>query len=100
RGGITHAGFSDGTSNTIGFAEVKAYTWNRVSNTALAATTTPPPTVADVLALGGTLTVTGLPSGHTGWTEAQTFHTGVTFVLPPTTPTRPNLPRPNYDLAH
>src|SRR5436309_5654296 len=28
RGGVTHAGITDGTSNTIAFAEVKAYTWN------------------------------------------------------------------------
>src|SRR5262249_24320180 len=27
-----------------------------------------------------------IPSGHTSWTEGQTFHIGVTFVLPPNTP--------------
>lgn len=98
-GGNTIGSFTDGTSNTIGFAEVKAYTWNRVSNTSLPANTPPPQTVADVLALGGTLNVSsGIPSGHTGWTEAQTFHIGVTFVLTPNTPTLLNVGGTNYDI--
>jgi prepilin-type N-terminal cleavage/methylation domain-containing protein/prepilin-type processing-associated H-X9-DG protein len=97
-GGTTHASYRDGLSNTIGFAEVKAYTWTRVSNTALPANTPPPATVADVLALGGTLNTTGLPSGHTGWTEAQTFHIGVTFVLTPNTPTLLNVAGTDYDI--
>jgi prepilin-type processing-associated H-X9-DG protein len=97
-GGLTVGSYSDGLSNTIAFAEVKAYTWNRVSNTALAATTPPPTTVADVLALGGTLSTTPPPSGHTGWTEAQTFHVGVTFVLPPNTLTLLNVNGTNYDI--
>jgi hypothetical protein len=54
------------------------------SNASLAATTPiPAPTAAAVIALGGTPGAT--PSGHTGWTEAQTFHVGFTFVLPPNT---------------
>jgi prepilin-type N-terminal cleavage/methylation domain-containing protein/prepilin-type processing-associated H-X9-DG protein len=97
-GGLTVGSYSDGLSNTIAFAEVKAYTWNRVSNTSLAATTPPPTTVADVLALGGTLNTTSVPSGHTGWTEAQTFHVGVTFVLTPNTPTLLNVNGTNYDI--
>ena len=97
-GGLPVGSYADGLSNTIAFAEVKAYTWNRVSNTSLAATTTPPTTVADVLALGGTLSTTPPPSGHTGWTEAQTFHVGVTFVLTPNTPTLLNVNGTNYDI--
>ena len=98
-GGNRVANFTDGMSNTIGFAEVKAYTWNRVSNTSLPANTPPPQTVADVLALGGTLNVSsGIPSGHTSWTEAQTFHIGVTFVLAPNTPTLLNVAGTNYDI--
>ncbi len=93
-GGTKFADYTDGMSNTIGFAEVKAYTWVLKSNASLAATTAiPNPTAADVLTLGGTLGST--PSGHTGWTEAQTFHIGVTFVLQPNTPvmfTGPNGP--------
>jgi prepilin-type N-terminal cleavage/methylation domain-containing protein/prepilin-type processing-associated H-X9-DG protein len=85
-GGTMVGSFTDGLSNTIAFAEVKAYTYDRVTNASLAANTPPPATVADVIALGGTLNTASLPSGHTGWTEAQTFHVGVTFVLPPNTP--------------
>jgi hypothetical protein len=85
-GGTTIGSFTDGLSNTVGFAEVKAYTYDRVTNASLAANTPPPTSVADVIALGGTLNTSSLPSGHTGWTEAQTFHVGVTFVLPPNTP--------------
>ena len=54
--------------------------------------------MADVLALGGTLSTTSIPSGHTSWTEAQTFHTGVTFVLTPNTPTLLNVGGIDYDI--
>jgi prepilin-type N-terminal cleavage/methylation domain-containing protein/prepilin-type processing-associated H-X9-DG protein len=97
-GGNTTGNFPDGLSNTIGFAEVKAYTYNRVSNTSLPADTAPPQTVAEVLALGGTLNTASIPSGHTSWTEAQTFHIGVTFVLTPNTPTLLNVAGSNYDI--
>src|SRR5437762_11610271 len=53
RGGSTVGSFTDGLSNTIGFAEVKAFTYTRVTNASLAATTAPPTTAADVIALGG-----------------------------------------------
>lgn len=89
---------TDGLSNTIGFAEVRAHTWNRVTNTSLAATTPPPANVTEVLALGGTLNTANPPSGHTGWTEAQTFHTGVTFVLTPNTRTLVNVAGVDYDV--
>lgn len=95
---VKAGGFVDGMSNTIVFAEVKAYTYNRVSNSSLPATTPPPATVADVLALGGTLNTANVPSGHTSWTEAQTFHVGVTFVLTPNTPTLLNVSGIDYDI--
>ena len=83
QGGTGPADFTDGMSNTLGYAEVKAYTWVVVTNTALPANTpAPAPNAAAVLALAPS----GLaPSqrGHTGWTEAQTFHNGFTTVLPP-----------------
>src|SRR5438128_1895913 len=97
-GGTNPGSYPDGFSNTIAFAEVKAYTYNRVSNTSMSANTPPPNTVADVLALGGTLSTTSVPSGHTSWTEAQTFHTGVTFVLTPNTPTLLNVGGIDYDI--
>jgi prepilin-type N-terminal cleavage/methylation domain-containing protein/prepilin-type processing-associated H-X9-DG protein len=72
--------FPDGTSGTVGFAEVKAFgSYIRGSGTAPA---TPPANAAAVLALGGSFKQA---VAHTGWTEGQTFQTGLTFVLPPNT---------------
>jgi prepilin-type N-terminal cleavage/methylation domain-containing protein len=83
-GGTRVGEYTDGLSNTIGYSEVKAYTWTMKSNQSLPATTPiPAPTAAALIALGGTVGAT--PSGHTGWTEAQTFHVGFTFVLTPNT---------------
>lgn len=82
-GGLMHSDYVDGLSKTIAFAEVKSYTYNRVTNASLPTNTTPPASVEDVIALGGTLNVSSPASGHTSWTEAQTFHIGVTFVLTP-----------------
>jgi prepilin-type N-terminal cleavage/methylation domain-containing protein/prepilin-type processing-associated H-X9-DG protein len=78
-GGTTVADFGDGLSNTVGFAEVKAYGAYMLGGTPTAA---PPTTPADLLALGGSIKI---DSSHTGWTEGQTFHNGVTFVFPPNT---------------
>jgi prepilin-type N-terminal cleavage/methylation domain-containing protein len=80
--GLAPADFRDGLSNTVGLAEVKAFGAYNLGSAALPAGTPPPTSAADVLALGGSLKpdVT-----HTGWTEGQTFQTGVTFVLPPNT---------------
>jgi prepilin-type N-terminal cleavage/methylation domain-containing protein/prepilin-type processing-associated H-X9-DG protein len=76
-GGCTVADISDGLSNTVGFAEVKAYGAYLLGGTP---TVTPPASPAALLALGGSLKT---DSTHTGWTEGQTFHNGVTFVFPP-----------------
>jgi prepilin-type processing-associated H-X9-DG protein len=76
-GGTKFLDFTDGLSNTIGFAEVKAHGAYWLGGTPTEA----PPTSADaVAALGGSLET---DSTHTGWTEGQTFQTGVTFVVPP-----------------
>ena len=78
--GIHLSDITDGTSTTVGFADVKAFgPYLRGSGTA---PVTPPTTAAGVLALGGTLK---MGVAHTGWTEGQTFQTGLTFVLPPNT---------------
>jgi prepilin-type processing-associated H-X9-DG protein len=42
-----------------------------------------PLTPSELLALGGVLKAN---VGHTGWTEGQTFQTGMTFVFAPNTP--------------
>jgi prepilin-type N-terminal cleavage/methylation domain-containing protein/prepilin-type processing-associated H-X9-DG protein len=73
--------FPDGTSNTVGFAEVKAYTSYLLGTGAQGPNTPPPGSTADILALGGKFTA----NAHTGWTEGQTFQTGLTFVFPPNT---------------
>jgi hypothetical protein len=78
-GGSRVADFVDGLSNTVGFAEVRAHGAYLLGGSP---TATPPATAADQLALGGTLKN---DSAHTGWTEGQTFQTGVTFALPPST---------------
>ena len=78
-GGTKVGDFSDGLSNTIGFAEVKAYGAYMLGGTP---TPAPPATPAALLALGGAIRT---ESSHTGWTEGQTFHNGVTFVFPPNT---------------
>jgi prepilin-type N-terminal cleavage/methylation domain-containing protein len=73
--------FPDGTSNTIGFAEVKAYGEYLLANSASRVVLPIPATPSEVVGLGGTLR----QNSHTGWTEGQTFQTGVTFVFPPNT---------------
>ena len=83
-GGNTTAAFQDGLSNTVGFSEVKAYQWLMKSGSTLAANTPiPAPNAAAVIALGGTIGAS--PTAHTSWTEAQSFHTAFSFVLPPNT---------------
>jgi prepilin-type N-terminal cleavage/methylation domain-containing protein/prepilin-type processing-associated H-X9-DG protein len=77
------ADFTDGLSNTVGFAEVKAY------GSYLLGTGVPnvpnagiPSSPDQVLALGGALKTSAT---HTGWTEGQTFQTGMTFTFGPNT---------------
>jgi prepilin-type N-terminal cleavage/methylation domain-containing protein/prepilin-type processing-associated H-X9-DG protein len=78
------ADFTDGLSNTVGFAEVKAY-GSYLLGTGLPGTlgAPPPDSPAAQLALGGSLKAN---VSHTGWTEGQTFQTGLTFVFTPNTP--------------
>ena len=78
-GGVAVGGITDGLSNTVGFAEVKAYGAYLLGGAPAA---TPPASPAALVALGGSLKT---DATHTGWTEGQTFHNGVTFVFPPNT---------------
>ena len=97
-GGTGPADFTDGMSNTLGYAEVKAYTRLVVANISLPANTPPPapnPTAVSALAPTG---LTPSLRGHTGWTEAQTFHTGFTTVLPPNTVLNYNSGGSTYDI--
>jgi prepilin-type N-terminal cleavage/methylation domain-containing protein/prepilin-type processing-associated H-X9-DG protein len=81
----TRAGdISDGLSNTVGLAEVKAYGSYLLGTTGPFTPGAPAPnSPAALLALGDSLKAN---ISHTGWTEGQTFQTGLTFVFPPNTP--------------
>jgi prepilin-type N-terminal cleavage/methylation domain-containing protein/prepilin-type processing-associated H-X9-DG protein len=83
RGLSAAGGYPDGLSNTVGFAEVKAYSSYLLGGVPKTLNALPPNSASDLLALGGSLKES---VAHTGWTEGQTFQTGLTFVLPPNTP--------------
>ena len=73
--------FTDGTSNTLGFAEVKAFTgYNRDGS---AGTNVIPDNVAAVEALVGSGGSNKSNSGHTEWVDGRVHQTGMTTTLPP-----------------
>jgi prepilin-type N-terminal cleavage/methylation domain-containing protein len=77
---LRFADFTDGTSNTIGLAEVKAYqAFLRGSGNPATVPAAVPASPTDVLAYGGTLRETG----HTEWVDAKVHETGFTTVFPP-----------------
>lgn len=75
--GISSAGFRDGLSNTLAFAEVKAYQ-PYLRNTAPPATT-PPTNPTELAGLGGQFKRTG----HTVWPDGRVHHSGFTTTFPP-----------------
>ena len=76
------ADFTDGTSNTVGFAEVKAFQpYLRGTGTPSMLGATAPATPTDLLPYGGTLRTTG----HTEWVDAKVAETGFTATFPPNT---------------
>ena len=79
---ISDKDFIDGMSNTLAFAEVKAYQGMiRNSGNPSALNTAPPATVAEVVAYGGTFGATG----HTEWVDGKIHETGMTTVFTPNT---------------
>ena len=75
--------FTDGMSNTIGFAEVKAYTpYLRDAGSPSGPNVPPPASPANVVAYGGSFKT---DSGHTEWVDARAHQTGVTTTFPPNT---------------
>ncbi len=78
------ADLSDGLSNTLGFAEVKAYTpYTRNGGMPNALNAPPPATPAELAALPvGQFQTT---SGHTEWVDAHIHQTGFTTTFPPNT---------------
>ncbi|MCS7167369.1 MAG: DUF1559 domain-containing protein [Gemmatales bacterium] len=81
--GTQIAEVSDGTSNTVAMAEVKAWTpYLRDNGLPNVPNQPPPPDVASTLAyIGGTLAT----NGHTEWVDGRVHQTAVTFALPPNT---------------
>jgi prepilin-type processing-associated H-X9-DG protein len=87
RGGPSQRGvqlldITDGTSTTVGFAEVKAFGDYLLRYADFVSPPPIPTTPADVLALGGQLS--GVVS-HTSWARSYISDTGVSFVFPPNT---------------
>ena len=70
---------TDGTSNTIGFSEVKA--WQPYLRDAAVTSPPPPTSSASVSPLGGTLK----DSGHNEWVDGRCNQTGFTGVFGPNT---------------
>ena len=74
---------TDGTSNTLGMAEVKAFTpYVRDGGQPAAANLPAPTTPAEVAAYPGEFKV---DSGHTEWVDARVHQTGFTTTFPPNT---------------
>ncbi len=80
---LTDASFTDGTSNTLLAAEVKAWTpYNRNGGPS---STTAPANAAGVAAQAALGTDFKKDSGHTEWPDGRVHHTGFTTVLTPNT---------------
>ncbi len=78
---FTTASFTDGTSNTLAFSEVKAFTpYNRDGGTG---TSTRPTVAAEVTILVGSGGSNKADSGHTEWVDGRIHQTGFTVTLPP-----------------
>ncbi|MCA9061112.1 MAG: DUF1559 domain-containing protein, partial [Planctomycetaceae bacterium] len=75
------ADFTDGTSNTLGFAEVKAFTpYNRDGGTGTSAVPQQGSDVSALIASGGS---NKADSGHTEYVDGRVHQTGFTVTLTP-----------------
>jgi prepilin-type N-terminal cleavage/methylation domain-containing protein/prepilin-type processing-associated H-X9-DG protein len=82
-GRINFASVTDGTSNTLAFAEVKAWTpYFRDGGNPTGLGVAIPATPAAVIAFGGTFKTN---SGHTEWVDGRAHQCGVTGTFPPNT---------------
>lgn len=81
----TPGSFSDGMSNTIAFAEVKAYQpYARNTSSPVGIGAPFPVDTTDVAALAATGSYRG-EIGHTEWTDSPSHQSGFSFVFPPNT---------------
>ncbi|MBX7105792.1 MAG: DUF1559 domain-containing protein [Gemmataceae bacterium] len=79
------ADFQDGMSNTVGFAEVKAYQhYVRNTGSPAALNAAPPTLPSEVTAMAASGQYRG-EVGHTEWTDSPSHQSGVAFVFPPNT---------------
>jgi prepilin-type N-terminal cleavage/methylation domain-containing protein/prepilin-type processing-associated H-X9-DG protein len=79
-GRLSEKNFTDGLSNTVGMAEVKAYT-PRVHDAVLPTTAPATPAAVAASISGGSFGTTG----HTEWVCGRSIHTGFTTVFGPNT---------------
>jgi prepilin-type N-terminal cleavage/methylation domain-containing protein len=78
--------FTDGTSNTLCFAEVKAYTpYARNATSPLGPNLPPPATVADACNYVSGASQFQADSGHTEWADGRAHHVGFTTTFTPNT---------------
>ncbi len=77
---LTHGSFVDGTSNTLAFAEVKA--WNPYFRNAAHSGSLALPLPGDICSLGGDFKP---DSGHTEWVDGRVHQTGFTTTFTPNT---------------
>jgi len=92
----TVADFTDGMSNTIGFAEIKAYTpYLRDSNNPTGLGVAPPSDPNVVAGFGGNFKA---DSGHTEWVDARVHQAGITMTFPPNTKVSYTNGGVNYDI--
>jgi prepilin-type N-terminal cleavage/methylation domain-containing protein len=81
--GFAAKDFTDGLSNTLALAEVKAYTPQLTGGSRPTSAGAPPPSSPDeVVALGGTFKP---DNGHTEWVDGKVAETGFTTLFPPNT---------------
>jgi type II secretory pathway pseudopilin PulG len=75
--------FTDGTSSTMGFAEVKAWQhgFSNAARTDLSPTVYP--TIATLVGYGGSSAFNINGTGHTEWVEGRVTHTGFTSTFRP-----------------
>jgi prepilin-type N-terminal cleavage/methylation domain-containing protein len=80
---INDGAYTDGMSNTVAFAEVKAYQPNVKPGTPSGPQEPPPTSAATIAGYAASGTVS--PNGHTEWVDGKVHETGFTGALPPNT---------------
>jgi prepilin-type processing-associated H-X9-DG protein len=93
--GIRMTHIYDGTSNTVGFAEVKAFTPYLRDSGNPNGLNVPPPTPTQIPGFGGNFRS---DSGHTEWVDARVHQTGYTHTFTPNTKVLHSVGGVTYDI--